>query len=191
MDLLKQIVARAQSDKQRIVLPEAEEERTLKAADRALQDGLADIILIGNPENIRKEAEEWGLKNIDKATIVDPKNNPRCEEYAEKLAELRKKKGMTEEEAVKRGYSLQVSRLPAAAIPRARTLQQIDGMMKAIVNAHTGRIIGCTLFCIDAPEVINLVSLAMKNDLHYSILRDFIFTHPSMSEGLNDLFKAF
>lgn len=98
---------------------------------------------------------------------------------------------MTEEEAVKRGYSLQVSRLPAAAIPRARTLQQIDGMMKAIVNAHTGRIIGCTLFCIDAPEVINLVSLAMKNDLHYSILRDFIFTHPSMSEGLNDLFKAF
>ena len=71
----------------------------------------------------------------------------------------------------KRGYSLQVSRLPAAAIPRARTLQQIDGMMKAIVNAHTGRIIGCTLFCIDAPEVINLVSLAMKNDLHYSILR--------------------
>ena len=88
--------------------------------------------------------------------------------------------GMTEEEAVKRGYSLQVSRLPAAAIPRARTLQQIDGMMKAIVNAHTGRIIGCTLFCIDAPEVINLVSLAMKNDLHYSILRDFIFTHPSI-----------
>ena len=99
MDLLKQIVARAQSDKQRIVLPEAEEERTLKAADRALQDGLADIILIGNPENIRKEAEEWGLKNIDKATIVDPKNNPRCEEYAEKLAELRKKKGMTIEQA--------------------------------------------------------------------------------------------
>ena len=92
---------------------------------------------------------------------------------------------------VRGGYSLQVSRLPAAAIPRARTLQQIDGMMKAIVNAHTGRIIGCTLFCIDAPEVINLVSLAMKNDLHYSILRDFIFTHPSMSEGLNDLFKAF
>ena len=99
--------------------------------------------------------------------------------------------GMTEEEAVKQGYSLQVSRLPAAAIPRARTLQQIDGMMKAIVNAHTGRIIGCTLFCIDAPEVINLVSLTMKNDLHYSVLRDFIFTHPSMSEGLNDLFKAF
>ena len=84
-----------------------------------------------------------------------------------------------------------MSRLPAAAIPRARTLQHIDGMLKVIVNAHTGRIMGCTLFCVDAPEVINLVALAMKNDLHYSVLRDFIFTHPSMSEGLNDLFKAF
>lgn len=99
--------------------------------------------------------------------------------------------GMTEEEAVKRGYSIQVSRLPAAAVSRARTLQHIDGMLKAIVNAHTGRIIGCTLFCADAPEVVNLVSLAMKTGQHYSILRDFIFTHPSMSEGLNDLFKAF
>lgn len=99
--------------------------------------------------------------------------------------------GMTEEEAVKHGYSIQVSRLPAAIVPRARTLQNIDGMMKAVINAHTGRIIGCTLLCVDAPEVINMVSLAMKTGQHYSFLRDFIFTHPSMSEGLNDLFKAF
>lgn len=99
--------------------------------------------------------------------------------------------GMTEEEAVKHGYSIQVSRLPAAIVPRARTLQNMDGMMKAVINAHTGRIIGCTLLCVDAPEVINMVSLAMKTGQHYSFLRDFIFTHPSMSEGLNDLFKAF
>ena len=56
MSLLEQIVARAKANKQRIVLPEAEEERTLKAADRVLADDLADLILIGNPENIRKEA---------------------------------------------------------------------------------------------------------------------------------------
>lgn len=99
--------------------------------------------------------------------------------------------GMTEEEAVKRGFSIQVSRLPAAIVPRARILQNMDGMMKAVINAHTGRIIGCTLLCVDAPEVINMVSLAMKTGQHYSFLRDFIFTHPSMSEGLNDLFKAF
>ena len=61
MDLLEQIVARAKSDKQRIVLPEAEEERTLKAADRVLADDIANLILIGNPANIHKLATEWGL----------------------------------------------------------------------------------------------------------------------------------
>ena len=99
MDLLQQIVARAKANKQRIVLPEAEEERTLRAADRVLADDLANIILIGNPESIMADAEKYGLQNIDKATIIDPLNNPRSEEYAQLLAELRKKKGMTIEEA--------------------------------------------------------------------------------------------
>ena len=101
MDLVKSIIERAKSNKQRIVLPEATEERTLRAADQVLADDIANIILIGNPDEIHALAEKWGLKNIDKATIVDPKNNPRCEEYAEKLAELRKKKGMTIEQARK------------------------------------------------------------------------------------------
>lgn len=99
MDLLQQIVARAKADKQRIVLPEAEEERTLKAADKVLADDIADIILIGNPANIHKLAKEWGLENIDKATIVNPSDNPKSEEYAALLAELRKSKGMTIEQA--------------------------------------------------------------------------------------------
>ena len=102
MDLVQQIIARAKSDKQRIVLPEATEERTLKAADMALADEIADIILIGNPEEINRLAGEWGLKNIGnigKATIIDPENNPKAEEYAALLAELRKKKGMTIEQA--------------------------------------------------------------------------------------------
>ncbi|MCH4148177.1 MAG: phosphate acetyltransferase [Prevotella sp.] len=99
MDLLQQIVARAKANKQRIVLPEAEEERTLKAADKVLADDIADLILIGNPDNIASLALQMGLKNIDKATIVDPQNNPKSEEYAELLAELRKKKGMTIEQA--------------------------------------------------------------------------------------------
>ncbi len=99
MDLLQQIVAHAKADKQRIVLPEAEEERTLRAADKVLADDIADLILIGNPENIKQQAEQWGLKNIDKATLVDPNNNEKTEEYAELLAELRKKKGMTVDQA--------------------------------------------------------------------------------------------
>jgi phosphate acetyltransferase len=101
MDLLNQIVAHAKSNKQRIVLPEATEERTLKAADRVLADDVADLILIGNSDEIHALAGQYGLKHIGKATIVDPENNPKSEAYAQLLAELRKKKGMTIEEARK------------------------------------------------------------------------------------------
>lgn len=99
MNLLEHIVARAKSDKQRIVLPEATEERTLRAADRVLADDIANLILIGNPDEINALAAKWDLHNIGKATIVDPENNPKSEEYAALLAELRKKKGMTIEQA--------------------------------------------------------------------------------------------
>jgi len=99
MDLLQKIVAHAKSNKQRIVLPEATEERTLRAADRILADDVADIVLIGNPAEIASLADQWGLGHIGQATVIDPENNPKSEEYAVKLAELRKKKGMTLDQA--------------------------------------------------------------------------------------------
>ncbi|MBR3950478.1 MAG: phosphate acetyltransferase [Bacteroidaceae bacterium] len=99
MDLINQIVERAKANKQRIVLPEGTEERTLKAADRLLADQVVDVILIGNPDEIKALAEKHGLTNIDKATIIDPINNPRKEVYANLLFELRKNKGMTIEKA--------------------------------------------------------------------------------------------
>ena len=101
MDLISEIVARAKANKQRIVLPEGTEERTLKAADQLLADEVAELILIGNPAEIKALANELGLKNIDKATIINPEDHPKKEEYAQLLCELRKKKGMTIEEARK------------------------------------------------------------------------------------------
>ena len=99
MSVMNQIVERAKANKQRIVLPEGTEERTLKAADQLLADGVADLILIGNPEEIMGLANQWGLENIGKATIINPADHPKKEEYAQLLCELRKKKGMTIEEA--------------------------------------------------------------------------------------------
>ena len=64
MDLMQDIIARAKADKQRIVLPEGTEERTLKAADQLLADGVADIILIGNPAEIKELAAGFGLNHI-------------------------------------------------------------------------------------------------------------------------------
>ena len=99
MDLITSIIERAKANKQRIVLPEGTEERTLTAADRAIADGLADLIILGNIDELHALADKLGLKNIDKATLIDPATSPKREEYAQLLFELRKKKGMTIEQA--------------------------------------------------------------------------------------------
>ena len=96
---MQQIIARAQANKQRIVLPESLEERTLTAADRSLADGLADIILIGNPDEIKALGKKLGLTHLDQASIIDPATSEKTEEYAQLLFELRKAKGMTIEKA--------------------------------------------------------------------------------------------
>ncbi len=99
MNVLEKLIARARSNKQRIVLPESLEDRTITAADKALADGIADIILIGPKADIMAKAESLGLKNIDKATIIDPATSEKTEEYAQLLFQLRQKKGMTIEVA--------------------------------------------------------------------------------------------
>ncbi len=99
MDLIDQIVARAKAHKQRIVLPEGTEERTLYAADRLIADGVAEIILIGNAGEIQKLASQFDLKNVGKAIIVDPKKHEKKEAYTNLLFELRKSKGMSLEQA--------------------------------------------------------------------------------------------
>lgn len=101
MDLLKQIIERAKTNKQRIVLPEGTEERTIKAADQLLGDGIADITLIGEPSKIKELVSKFELKNINKADILDPENYPQKQTYTNLLFELRKSKGMTIEQAAK------------------------------------------------------------------------------------------
>ena len=95
--------------------------------------------------------------------------------------------GLNEEEARRQNRDIIVKKLPVMAIPRAKTLGETDGLLKAIIDKNTGKILGCVLFAPDSGEVINTVAVAMKTGQDYTFLRDFIFTHPSMSEALNDL----
>ena len=97
--------------------------------------------------------------------------------------------GLNEEEARRQNRDIIVKKLPVMAIPRAKTLGETDGLLKAIIDKNTGKILGCVLFAPDSGEVINTVAVAMKTGQNYTFLRDFIFTHPSMSEALNDLFS--
>ena len=135
MDLISSIIERAKANKQRIVLPEATEERTLTAADRALADKL-------------------GLKNIDKATIIDPQNHDKKEEYAELLCELRKKKGMTIEEA--RQKVLDPLYLGCIIIKAG----DADGQLAGAQNT-TGNVLRPALQIIKTTPGISVVSGAM------------------------------
>ena len=96
MGFIDEIKARAKADKKTIVLPETEDERTYKAAETVLKEGIADLILIGKKEDIEKNK---GAYDISGAAIVDPATNDKTEAYIAKLVELRQKKGMTEEQA--------------------------------------------------------------------------------------------
>lgn len=101
MELLDRIKSNAKKLNKRIVLPEGYEERNIKAADIVIEENLARIILIGNPEEIHEHGKKLGLKNLGKATIIDPKAHDKKEHYVNMMVELRKHKGMTHEEASK------------------------------------------------------------------------------------------
>jgi pyruvate/2-oxoglutarate dehydrogenase complex dihydrolipoamide dehydrogenase (E3) component len=99
--------------------------------------------------------------------------------------------GLTETEAHQQGYAIRVAKLDASAITRARTLGQTDGLLKAIVDTKTDRILGCSLLCYAAGETISTVQMVMQAGMPYTVLRDGVLTHPTMTEGLNALFSKF
>jgi phosphate acetyltransferase len=98
-NLMQSIIENAKAYKQRIVMPEGTEARTLKAADKLIADEVANIILLGNRVEIMQLADEYNLKNITRATIIDPQNHDKKQAYADLLFQLRQAKGMTPEKA--------------------------------------------------------------------------------------------
>lgn len=96
--------------------------------------------------------------------------------------------GLSEVEAKAAGYEVIVTKLLTAAVPKANVLKKPEGLLKAIIDKKTERILGCVLLCEHSEELINLVTLVMNNDLSYKVLKNQIFTHPTMAEALNDLF---
>ena len=98
--------------------------------------------------------------------------------------------GMTEKEAIEKGYEVKTGKLEAMAIPKGKIEGVTDGLLKTVVDAKTDKILGCTLLCNTSHEMINVVAAAIKAEQKYTFLRDMLFTHPTMSEALNDLFGS-
>ena len=97
--------------------------------------------------------------------------------------------GLREKEAVEKGYDFKVAKLPAANVVRARIDGNTNGLLKTVIDFKTNKILGCTLFCNDANEMINTIQIAMNCGLDYQMVRDTIYTHPSMTEAFNDLYS--
>ncbi|MFN6540532.1 MAG: mercuric reductase [Nostoc sp. EkiNYC01] len=143
----------------------------------------------GGPQYTHISLDDY---RIIKANLIDGGNRstrdrlvPSCLFIDPELAHV----GLTETEAQQQGYAIRVAKVDASAVPRARTLGQTDGLLKAIVDTATGRILGCSLLCHEAGEVISTVQMVMQAQMPYTVLRDGILTHPTMTEGLNILFS--
>lgn len=99
--------------------------------------------------------------------------------------------GLSERLAKDRGIDVKVLKVALANVPNAKILGNDEGFLKAIVSASSGEILGATFHCVDAHEIINEIAIAMKFKATANDLKNQIFTHPSISEALNDLFSQF
>lgn len=97
--------------------------------------------------------------------------------------------GLTEKQAQVAGKHYELFKMPVAAIPKAKVLKDQRGMLKMLVDPDTKTIIGATIYAPESHEIINMVALAMRAQLPYTMLRDQIYTHPTISEAFNDLLK--
>lgn len=97
--------------------------------------------------------------------------------------------GLTEAEAIAKGLSFVVKQLPVAGIPKAHILGHTRGVFKVLVDPTTEYILGATLYGAESHEIINLITLAMNHNIPATALKNGIYTHPTMVESLNDLFK--
>lgn len=167
MDLMKQIWEKAKADKKRIVLPEGEEERNLKAAGEIARNGLANVILVGNENVIREKAASLGV-NLEGAEVVDPETSDKTASYANEFYELRKKKGMTPEKADK------VVRDPLYYATMMVKLGDADGMVSGAIHT-TGDLLRPGLQIIKTAPGMSVVSSA------------FVMSVPNCQYGENGL----
>ncbi|NLZ49829.1 MAG: phosphate acetyltransferase [Clostridiales bacterium] len=150
MELMKEIWKLAQEDKKKIVLPEGDEERTLLACEKIIKNGLAELVLVGNVDNIKAKAKELGA-NIDSVVIEDPETSDKTALFAKEFYELRKNKGMTMEKAEK------IVRDPLYYGTMMVKLGYVDGMVSGAVHT-TGDLLRPGLQIVKTAPGVSVVS---------------------------------
>ena len=162
MKLLERVIKNAQSYQKRIVFPEGNEPRTLRATEIILNENIARIILLGNPVEIMKSANEYGV-NVKGAVLVDPKTDERRSHYADMMVEIRKSKGLTKQEA------LTMLDDPLVFAPMMIKNGDADGEIAGAINA-TGDVLRPAFQFIKTLPGVSVVSgafLMFVNDPHF------------------------
>ena len=126
-----------------------------------------------------------GLENENRYNLSKRENVP----YSVFMNTPLSRVGLNEREALEQGYDIRVLKLPVGVIPKAQVLKKPYGILKAVIDNKTNKILGTMLLCEESHEMINIVKLAMDLGADYTILKNQVFTHPTMSEALNDLFS--
>ena len=170
MSMIEKIKSKARENKKRIVLPEGDEPRTVKAAVDIVKDGLAVPVLLGNPEKIQKVASEQGV-DVSGIEIVDPLTSDKAGVYAKTLYELRKAKGMTKEQA------LELAKDPMYYAVMMVKEGDADGLVSGAVHT-TGDMLRPALQLIKTKPGIKVVSSAF--------LKCF-FSKPRMTRSVSSL----
>ena len=98
--------------------------------------------------------------------------------------------GLSEVQAREKGYDIRVATLPMSRVARAIETAETRGMMKAVVDAKTDQILGASVLAVEGGEVATVIQMAMIGKVPYTALRDGVFSHPTMSESLNNLFMG-
>jgi pyruvate/2-oxoglutarate dehydrogenase complex dihydrolipoamide dehydrogenase (E3) component len=128
-----------------------------------------------------------------KANILDGKNvtiDNRLVPYTVFIDPQLGRVGLSEKEAKEKGYDYKIAKIPMSYIARALEMDESRGLMKAVVDKNTKKILGCSVLGIEGGEIMNMIQIAMMGDMPYTVLRDGIFAHPTLGESLNTLFAA-
>ncbi len=98
--------------------------------------------------------------------------------------------GLSETEAREQGRDIRVASMPMSHVARALEVDEARGMMKAVVDAGTGQVLGCAVLGIEGGEIASMIQIAMMGKVPYTALRDGVFAHPTLAESLNNLFAT-
>jgi len=134
-------------------------------------------------DDFRILRENW--LNSGNATI-EGRPVPNCMYIDPQLATV----GLNETEAQKRGIDFRVAKLPMTGVARAQEMSETRGFMKAVVDAKTQQILGCTVLGVEGGEIMSMLQIAMMGKLPYPAIKEAIFAHPTLAESLNNLFMT-